>query len=160
MTRIFQKYLAKLALSKKNRLVSLERHTIFFLRKILTVNQKRPVNLDLGTIRFPVMAIASILHRISGLILFLLMPFILYLLSKSLSSAISFMQMQVLLQSPFHKLLLWAFSAALVYHLLAGIRHMIMDLGYGEEVKAGRQTAIWVIALAVILTIFLGIWIW
>jgi len=126
----------------------------------LTVNQKRPVNLDLGTIRFPVMAIASILHRISGLVLFLLLPFILYLLSKSLGSAVSFMQMQVLLQSPFHKLLLWAFSAALVYHLLAGIRHMINDLGFGEGVKAGRQTAIWVIALAVILTIFLGIWIW
>ncbi|KTC87929.1 MULTISPECIES: succinate dehydrogenase, cytochrome b556 subunit [Legionella] len=124
------------------------------------MNQKRPVNLDLGTIKFPAMAIASILHRISGLVLFLLLPFILYLLSMSLTSAVSFMQMQIVLQSPFYKLLLWAFSAALVYHLLAGIRHMIMDLGYGEEVKAGRQTAIWVITLAVILTIFLGIWIW
>lgn len=124
------------------------------------MNQKRPVNLDLGTIKFPVMAIASILHRISGLVLFLLLPFILYLLSKSLNNAVSFMQMQNLLQSPFYKLLLWVFSAALVYHILAGIRHMVMDLGYGEEVKEGRQTAIWVIALAVILTIFLGIWIW
>ncbi|KTD33143.1 succinate dehydrogenase cytochrome b556 subunit C [Legionella nautarum] len=124
------------------------------------MNQKRPVNLDLGTIKFPAMAIASILHRISGLVLFLLLPFILYLLSKSLNSDVSFMQMQILLQSPFYKLLLWVFSAALVYHILAGIRHMIMDLGYGEEVKEGRQTAIWVIALAVILTIFLGIWIW
>lgn len=124
------------------------------------MNQKRPVNLDLGTIKFPAMAIVSILHRISGLVLFLLLPFILYLLSMSLTSAVSFMQMQIVLQSPFYKLLLWAFSAALVYHLLAGIRHMIMDLGYGEEVKAGRQTAIWVITLAVILTIFLGIWIW
>ncbi len=124
------------------------------------MNHKRPVNLDLRTIKFPVMAIASILHRLSGIILFLLLPFLLYLLSLSLNGSESFSYMQILLKNPFYKLLLWAFSAALIYHLLAGIRHMIMDLGYGEEVEVGRQTARAVIALAVILTILLGIWIW
>lgn len=124
------------------------------------MNQKTPVNLDLATIKFPAMAIASILHRISGLVMFLLLPFILYLFGMSLKSAESYAQLQTALTCVYCKLLLWAFSAAMVYHLIAGIRHMIMDLGYGESVCAGRRSAVLVIALAVILTILLGIWIW
>ena len=64
------------------------------------------------------------------------------------------------LESPYYKLLLWAFAAALIYHVLAGIRHIIMDMGFGEELDSGRRSAILVISLAVILTILLGIWIW
>lgn len=124
------------------------------------MNQKRPINLDLGTMKFPAMAIASILHRISGLVLFLLLPFMLYCLDLSLKSAESFVNLHILLTNPFWKLCLWAFAAALVYHLLAGIRHLIMDLGYGEALCAGRRSAVLVIVLAVILTILLGIWIW
>jgi succinate dehydrogenase / fumarate reductase cytochrome b subunit len=92
--------------------------------------------------------------------MFLLLPLIIYFLSLSLKSAESFAQLQTILAGPFYKLILWVFSAAVIYHLLAGIRHMIMDLGYGESICAGRRTAIFVISLAVILTIFLGIWIW
>lgn len=124
------------------------------------MNQKRPVNLDLGTLKFPPMAIASILHRLSGLVMFLLLPFMIYLLGRSLQSVDSFAMLQIDLQSPVFKLVIWAFCAALVYHVLAGIRHMIMDLGYGEQVSTGRCSAITVIALAVVLTILLGFWIW
>ncbi|WP_045107035.1 succinate dehydrogenase, cytochrome b556 subunit [Legionella hackeliae] len=124
------------------------------------MNQKRPINLDLGTMKFPPMAIASILHRISGLVLFLLMPAMLYFLAISLQSPNSFMALQQMLGQPLHKLVLWAFSAALIYHMLAGIRHLLMDLGYGEDVKSGRRSAIFVITLAIILTLLLGIWIW
>jgi succinate dehydrogenase / fumarate reductase cytochrome b subunit len=124
------------------------------------VNQKKPVNLELGTMKFPAMAIVSILHRMSGLILFLLLPFMLCFLSMSLNSAETFAELHNVLASPFNKFLLWAFSAALVYHLLAGVRHLFMDLGFGEDVKAGRHSAVSVIVLSVILTIFLGIWIW
>ncbi|MBA2653338.1 MAG: succinate dehydrogenase, cytochrome b556 subunit [Tatlockia sp.] len=124
------------------------------------MNQKRPINLDLATMKFPPMAIASILHRISGLIMFLGLPLILYFLSRSLASGGSFELLHQSLAGPLHKVFLWVFSAALIYHLLAGIRHMIMDLGYGESLSAGRRSAVFVIGLAVILTIFLGIWIW
>jgi succinate dehydrogenase / fumarate reductase cytochrome b subunit len=124
------------------------------------VNQKRPVNLDLGSLKYPPMAIASILHRISGLVLFLLLPFMLYFLSLSLRSAESFDKLQTLLSCSYSKLLLWVFSAALIYHLLAGIRHMLMDIGFGEQVNVGRSSAIFVIVLAIILTILLGVWIW
>lgn len=124
------------------------------------MNTKRPVNLDLGTLKFPHMAIASILHRISGIGLFLLLPVMIYLLGQSLASADSFSQMKTMITHPCYKLILLAFSAAMSYHLLAGIRHLIMDMGFGEHLCAGRRTAVLVIALAVLITIFLGFWIW
>lgn len=124
------------------------------------MNPKRPVNLDLTTMKLPVMAIASILHRLSGVVLFLLLPAMLYFLAVSLRSAESFVHVQQLFTVPYYQLLLWVFCAALVYHILAGIRHMIMDLGYGEGLQAGRSSATAVIVLAIILTIFLGFWIW
>jgi len=124
------------------------------------VKSTRPVNLDLTTISFPPMAIASILHRISGMVLFLLLPIMLYFLASSLKDPQSFAMLQASFSSVFYKLILWAFFSALIFHLLAGIRHMIMDLGYGEEVDSGRRGAILVIALTVVLTIVLGIWLW
>jgi succinate dehydrogenase / fumarate reductase cytochrome b subunit len=132
----------------------------FLMRKKPIVNKKRPVNLDLSTMKFPPMAIASILHRISGILLFILLPVMLYILGQSLQSADSFSQMKTMISSPVYKLVLWAFSASLAYHVLAGIRHILMDMGYGEHLEAGRRTSILVIVLAVISTIILGIWIW
>lgn len=126
----------------------------------VTVNYQRPINLDLGSLKFPPMAIASILHRISGLMLFLLLPFMMYLLSVSLRSSTSFDYLQTLLINPCYKLVLWAFSAALIYHLLAGFRHMFMDIGFGEQLHTARRSAIVVIVCAIILTIGLGVWIW
>lgn len=124
------------------------------------MNRKRPINLDLTTIKFPPMAIVSILHRLSGVLLFVLMPFILFLFDRSLNSQISFENILILIHKPWMQLIIWAFSAALVYHLLAGIRHMIMDLGWGEDVVTARISAIIIIILGVIATIGLGIKIW
>lgn len=123
------------------------------------MNKKRPVNLDLTSLVFPPMAIASILHRISGVAMFFLLPFMLYLLGSSLSSAESFAETQTLLATGTWKLIVWSFSVAFIYHLLAGIRHMLMDMGFGEHLPAGRYTAIAVIVLAAILAIILGMWI-
>lgn len=124
------------------------------------MNKKRPINLDLGTMKFPVMAIASILHRISGLALFLLLPLMIWFLHQSLKSAESFTALQSTLTGTCNKLLLWAFCAALVYHILAGIRHLLMDAGLGEHVCTARHSARFVIGLTAIVTILLGIWIW
>lgn len=127
----------------------------------LTVNKKnRPVNLDLSTLKFPPMAIASILHRISGMVIFLLLPMMLFILSKSLQTPEAFNDLKIMLTYPYYKLMIWAFGAAMIYHVLAGIRHMMMDIGFGEHLSAGRHSAILVIVLAVIFAIFLGIWIW
>lgn len=124
------------------------------------MNKKRPVNLDLSTLKYPPMAIVSILHRISGVVLFLLFPIMLYLFSQSLHSDATFHQLQMTLANPYSKLLLWVFSGALMLHVLAGIRHVLMDIGFGEGLLAGRRSAISVMILAILSIIFLGIWIW
>lgn len=123
------------------------------------MNKKRPVNLDLGSLKFPPMAIASVLHRISGVVLFLLLPFMLYIFSQSVQSEASFAEMKNFLANPVYKLILWAFGTALIYHVIAGIRHLLMDMGFGEHLSTGRRTALIVIVLAVISSIFLGFWI-
>ncbi|KTC82179.1 succinate dehydrogenase, cytochrome b556 subunit [Legionella cherrii] len=124
------------------------------------MNKKRPVNLDLGSLNYPPMAIASILHRISGVVLFLLLPIMLYIFGQSMQSEEAFTQVKSLLSHPAYKMILWAFGAAMIYHVLAGIRHLLMDMGFGEHLNAGRRSAVLVIILAIILSIFLGIWIW
>ena len=125
-----------------------------------TVKHQRPVNLDLGSLKFPPMAIASILHRLSGIVLFLLLPVMMCFLSQSLGSQASFDQLVVTLNNPFYKLILWGFSTALIYHILAGFRHIAMDFGMGEKLIAARRSAVGVIVLAIILTMVLGVWIW
>jgi succinate dehydrogenase / fumarate reductase cytochrome b subunit len=106
------------------------------------------------------MAIASILHRLSGILLFLLFPWMLYLLNRSLISEVDFQATRMLLTAPLAKFFLWAFLSALIYHLIAGIRHICMDLGWGEGLAAGRRSSLAVIVLSAILIIFLGISLW
>lgn len=124
------------------------------------MNDKRPINLDLGSLTFPPMAIASILHRLSGLVMFVLLPIMLYFLAQSLSSLESFDALQAQLTNPWCKCVLWGFGSAWMYHVMAGIRHMAMDFGRGESLVASWRSAVLVITLAVLLTILLGMWIW
>lgn len=126
----------------------------------LIVKQKRPVNLDLATLKFPAMAIASILHRISGLVIFLFFPFILYLLSISLHSPNGLSAFHEVMTCVYSKVLLWGFLSAFIYHSIAGIRHLVMDFGFGETVHAGRISAIFVVFLGVVMTLLMGMWIW
>ena len=106
------------------------------------------------------MAICSIMHRISGVIIVVLLPFMLYLLQQSLQSFHSFQHLQELLKHPFVKLMSFGFASALFYHFLAGIRHMISDLGYGESLHQARQSAKILLVISALGLIFLGVWIW
>lgn len=124
------------------------------------MDQKRPINLDLRSLKYPPMAIVSILHRISGIFLFLLFPFLLYFGSLSLQSNESYQELHALMVHPLGMLFSWVFLSALIFHLVAGIRHIIMDLGFGETLIAGRRSAIFVMVLAFILILGLGFWIW
>lgn len=124
------------------------------------MKKQRPVNLDLKTMKFPIPAIASILHRISGIILFLLIPVMLCILNCSLKSADDFARVASYFANPITKLLVWGFVSALIYHLLAGLRHIAMDMGFGETLSAGRTTARLVIALSLILIITAGWLLW
>lgn len=125
-----------------------------------TVNRQRPINLDLATLKFPPMAIASILHRISGVLIFLGLPFLLYLLNLSLESASSFETLRQQLSWPYLKFALWVMCSALAFHIFMGIRHLIMDLGLGEEVHVARRSAEISMILAALMVLFLGIWLW
>lgn len=124
------------------------------------MNDKRPVNLDLTTIRFPITAIVSISHRISGVILFGAVAILLWMLQTSLASEESFNSLKELLSAPWIQFLVWGSVAALAWHLVMGIRHMIMDLGFGESLQGGRRGAQIAIVCAVLLIVLAGVWVW
>lgn len=124
------------------------------------MNDNRPTNLDLGTFKYPLPAITSLLHRISGAFIFVGIAVLLYLLDLSLSSAAGFGQVQEILSHTLMKLVVWAILAGLLYHLIAGIKHLIMDLGIGETMQGGTTAARMVIALSTLTIIVAGVWIW
>ncbi|HEA54143.1 hypothetical protein LCGC14_0845160 [marine sediment metagenome] len=124
------------------------------------MNSKRPVNLDLGKFHFPLPAITSILHRVSGIIIFVGVAFMLYGLQLSLSGEEGFSQVSELLNSFFAKLIIWGIMSALLYHLVAGIKHLLMDMGVAEELESGRVAAKITIAVSVVLIVLAGVWIW
>ena len=124
------------------------------------MNSQRPVNLDLRTIKLPVTAYTSILHRISGVILFLGLVVLLYGLDMSLASEESFEELKACLASPLAKLVIWGLLSALLYHLVAGIRHLFMDAGVGETLEGGKLGSKIVIAAAVVLIVLAGVWVW
>lgn len=124
------------------------------------MNDKRPVNLDLTTISFPITAIVSITHRITGVALYAGIAVLLWMLHGSLESEESFAALKDVLAHPLSRIVVWATLAVLAYHLVAGVRHLIMDLGWGESLQGGRLGAQIVIVLAVILIIVAGVWVW
>jgi succinate dehydrogenase cytochrome b subunit len=126
----------------------------------MKMHNKRPVNLDLTTMRFPIPAIASILHRVSGVILFLLLPLLLVAAEWSLRSPMDFAELRLWMASPLFKLLFWGMLAAFIYHLLAGLRHILMDMGFGESLSCGRLSAKVVIGLSVVFILMAGAWLW
>lgn len=119
---------------------------------------------DLPSYRLPVAGIVSILHRISGFIMFLLMPFIIWMLDTSISSEISFARFTATFNSGFlglpgalWKLVALALIWAYLHHLIAGLRHLWMDTHHSAVSKEfGRSSAIVTLAVSVGLTVVLG----
>ena len=105
------------------------------------VKDTRPVNLDLTTVKFPLPAIISILHRISGVGLFFGIGIILYFLHLSLESEAGFERVLELLRATPVKIMIWLILAGLLYHLIAGIKHLLMDWGLGESREGALRGA-------------------
>ena len=125
------------------------------------MSDKRPVNLDLGTFKHPLISVVSISHRISGIILFVGLVFLFNLFDTSLEDAASFVSAQTLLQENFFaQFVTWGLLASLGFHFSAGMKHLVMDLGHGEELEAANQAAKFVIGLTVILAVLAGVWVW
>ncbi len=124
------------------------------------MNKKRPVNLDIGTIKLPITAYVSILHRASGVFLFAGVAVLLWMLDASLDSQESFAAVRDASNNPVFKFVLWAVLAGLAYHTIMGIRHLIMDRGIGESLEGGKRGATIALVLAIVLIALLGAWVW
>lgn len=124
------------------------------------MKDNRPVNLDIGTIRMPITAYASISHRISGVIMVVASFLLLWALDASLSSAEGFARLGELLANPLVKVVMWGIAVALLYHSLAGIRHLVMDFGIGESLEGGILTARIVFVLTAFGAVLLGVFLW
>lgn len=102
---------------------------------------RRPTFLNLARLRFPVGAVASIGHRISGLVLVGALPFALLALERSLAGEDAFASLLEGLRSPAGRVALVAVAWASAHHLFAGIRHLLMDVGIGSTLAAARASA-------------------
>ena len=122
------------------------------------MDKKRPVNLDLGTIKLPITSYVSILHRVSGVIMFFTLAVFLWMLDISLASEQSFNDLAAMFASPICQFIIWGSLAALAYHAVAGIRHMIMDFGVGEDSFASGRNSAWAAMIVAALVIALITW--
>ena len=121
---------------------------------------RRPIFLNLLQIRWPIGAIASIGHRISGVILALALPFLVAAFERSLNSELAYHQMLLVLRSPLGTGATLILCLALVYHVMAGVRHLLMDMDIGSSLPVARKTAWAVLAIGVIAAaiLFAGLW--
>lgn len=118
---------------------------------------------DLPSLRWPLAAIVSGLHRASGALMFILLPFIIWLFDKSVSSEISFGEFSAafsggawIFPAWFIKLVVLALIWAYLHHILAGLRHLVMDVTHRTTIPFGRQSAAAVLVVSVLLTLILG----
>jgi len=121
----------------------------------MTIKKKRPVNLDLTTIRLPLPGKVSILHRVSGAGLFLCLPLLLWLLSASLTSAETFATFKAVFSTLPAKVVLAGLLWAFVHHFCAGIPFLLVGRHVGIEKEAARKSAGVVLAVSIPLTLIL-----
>jgi succinate dehydrogenase / fumarate reductase, cytochrome b subunit len=123
------------------------------------VKKPRPEfrNIGIGQIltayRLPLAGRVSILHRVSGALLFVFLPFLLYLFDQSLTSELSFEVFKAFLSNIIIKLITLVLAWAFLFHFCAGIRHLLMDLHHAVSKEGGRQTSIVVLVVSSVLTI-------
>jgi succinate dehydrogenase / fumarate reductase cytochrome b subunit len=123
------------------------------------VKKQRPVNLELTSF-MPASAIASILHRVSGVVFFFALIFVIVAWTISLQSPEGFELAKSLMQGVIGKVIVIAILAALSFHTIVGLRHLVMDMGYWEELESGNLSAKLSIAIWIVTVILAGVWIW
>ncbi len=122
----------------------------------LAIKKKRPKNLDLPTIRLPLPGILSIIHRISGAAMFLLLPFLLWLFQGSLTSPESFAGVKAVVGHPLAKIVLLGLVWFYMHHFCAGIRYLLLDLHKGVELEAARLSSKIVFVVSIAMTLIIG----
>ena len=120
----------------------------------------RPVDIPLTTFKFPLAAIGSITHRITGVVLFVGIAFLLYLLDESLASPQGLDNARAVLAMPLPKLLLIAIVATLIFHFVAGVKHLLLDFDIGDTIAGAKLGAQVTMATSAILIVIAGVWLW
>ena len=119
--------------------------------------KNRPKNLNLFTIRLPINAVVSILHRVSGVALFLMLPLILLAFQRSVKSQDTFAALAELLNAWFVKFMLILLAWAFFHHLFAGIRHLLQDVHWMTTLQKARfsgRVVLWLVGFAVAAFVF------
>jgi succinate dehydrogenase / fumarate reductase, cytochrome b subunit len=125
------------------------------------VVKARPVYLDLVRIRLPIPGIVSILHRVSGALLFLFgIPLLLFAVHRSLASPESLADLMAVLAHPLVKLALVGFLWAYLHHFCAGIRYLLIDLAIGDDLAPARRSSVIVMIVSIALTLIIGARLW
>jgi succinate dehydrogenase / fumarate reductase cytochrome b subunit len=113
--------------------------------------------------RLPLAGLVSILHRASGLVMFILLPFIIWMFDTSVTSEISYSQFTSVFNAGtgfvpgwFYKLVALALIWAYLHHLIAGLRHLWMDATHAVTLEFGRSSAVFTLVVSVVLTLALG----
>ncbi|PHV04715.1 succinate dehydrogenase, cytochrome b556 subunit [Janthinobacterium sp. BJB412] len=112
---------------------------------------------ELSNYRLPLAGKVSILHRVSGFMMFALLPVVLYLLELSLRSEISFAYFQGIASHPLCKLVILALVWAYMQHFCAGVRHLFMDLHFGLDKDSARKSAAGVLVISVVATVLVAL---
>jgi len=121
----------------------------------------RPVYLDLPRIRLPLPGIVSILHRVSGAVLFLAgIPLLLAAVAGSIESPETYAELKAAWTHPVAKVVLVGFVWAYVHHFCAGIRYLLLDLDKGIDLESARRSSAVVVVVSAALTLIVGIRLW
>ena len=125
------------------------------------VTKQRPVYLNLVRIRLPLPGIVSILHRLSGIVLFLIgLPLLLLAVQRSLQSPQAFAGFVAALSTPLAKIVLLGLIWAYLHHFCAGIRFLLLDLQRGIELRAARQSSVAVLVVSLLLSLIAAVRLW
>jgi succinate dehydrogenase / fumarate reductase, cytochrome b subunit len=121
---------------------------------------ERPVYLSLTEFRWPIAAMSSISHRMTGVILFVAPAYLLWLLGMAVASPSGFDRAAAIMAEPLAKLAMIALLGVLAFHIFAGFKHLVMDFHHWDGLDAGRRAAIGVFVLTAVATVLAGVWIW
>lgn len=124
------------------------------------MKKTRPKHLALHLIHLPLPGFVSILHRITGLLLFLALPLLLLMLQYSLRSIETYTQLLALLAHPPAKLLLLGLLWACMHHFCAGLRYLVIDLHRVRSLEQARISSRMVIVASLLLTAYFGVRLW
>lgn len=124
------------------------------------MNKARPKHLALHLIKLPLAGYVSILHRVSGAVLFLALPLLLMILDQSLRSIETYTNLTDVLANPLLKVMLFGLMWAFLHHFCAGLRYLAIDLHLLPTLAAARASSKWVLAVSLTLTVLLGAKLW